>query len=107
MNMMKRLAAFAVATAMAGAGFVGISSTSASATTTALSCSNKQFFTGSGGHAGASIRCTGGPFVANVTCFKPSYGRYHHYGNRVESGGTSTVWCDLGATAESVTGLAS
>ncbi|MEV6977074.1 hypothetical protein [Kitasatospora sp. NPDC093806] len=107
MSMQKRVAALALATAMVGAGFVGISATSASATTTALSCGNKQFFSGSGGHAGASIRCTGGAFVANVTCFKPGYGRYHHYGNRVESGGTSVVWCDLYATAEDVTGLPS
>ncbi|MFE3875724.1 hypothetical protein ACFXPX_15160 [Kitasatospora sp. NPDC059146] len=107
MRTRKRVAAFALATALAGAGFVGVSSASASAAPTALSCGNKQFFTGSGGHAGASIRCTNGPFVADVTCYKPGYGRYHHYGNRVESGGTSTVWCDLNATAENVVGLAS
>ncbi|KDN81140.1 hypothetical protein KCH_72340 [Kitasatospora cheerisanensis KCTC 2395] len=72
-----------------------------------LSCGNRQYFTGSGGHAGASIRCTGGAFVAKATCYKPNYGTYVHYGNRVETGGTSTVWCDLGATVSSVDGLAS
>ncbi|MFD8597990.1 hypothetical protein ACFV1L_23580 [Kitasatospora sp. NPDC059646] len=90
---------------LAAAGLVGASSSSAGAA--ALSCGNKQYFTGSGGHAGASIRCTGGPFVAKAACYKPGYGTYTHYGNRVETGGTSTVWCDLGATVSSVEGLAS
>jgi len=90
---------------LAAAGLIGVSSPDAGAAS--LSCGNKQYFTGSAGHAGGSLRCTGGAFVAVATCYKPSYGNYTHYGNRVETGGTSTVWCDLGATITELTGRAS
>ncbi|MFC9622086.1 hypothetical protein ACFTXM_19530 [Streptomyces sp. NPDC056930] len=45
--------------------------------------------------------------MARAVCYKPSYGKYIHYGNRVEGGGTSTVWCDTDATVQVITGLAS
>ncbi|MFE1873598.1 hypothetical protein ACFW9N_22350 [Streptomyces sp. NPDC059496] len=89
-------------------GVAGASTATASdSSATALSCSNRQYFPGSLGHAGGSVRCTGSAFVAKATCFKRGYGTYYHYGNRVETGGTSTVWCDLDATMEYVTGLSS
>ncbi|WP_328387189.1 hypothetical protein OHS81_26705 [Streptomyces sp. NBC_00400] len=89
-------------------GVAGTSTANASeSSATALSCSNRQYFPGSDGHAGGSIRCTGSAFVAKATCFKRGYGNYTHYGNRVESGGTSTVWCDRDATMERVDGLSS
>ncbi|KQX55781.1 hypothetical protein ASE09_27640 [Streptomyces sp. Root66D1] len=46
-------------------------------------------------HVGIQISCTGGYFTAWVDCYKSGYGTYRHFGNRVPSGGTSTVWCDV------------
>ncbi|GAA2815362.1 hypothetical protein [Streptomyces showdoensis] len=64
---------------------------------TALSCS-AQLITGSAGHKGANIRCTGGSFTGVIDCQRTDTGyTYRHFGNRAGSGGTSTVWCDLTA----------
>ncbi|MBD0710877.1 hypothetical protein BU197_21625 [Streptomyces sp. CBMA291] len=64
----------------------------------ALNCS-AQLITGSGGHRGANITCTGSSFTGVIDCRRTDNGyTYRHFGNRVPSGGTSTVWCDLGAT---------
>ncbi|GHA89723.1 hypothetical protein [Streptomyces termitum] len=63
-----------------------------------LDCSAR-LITGSGGHRGASITCTGSSFTGVADCRRTDNGyTYRHFGNRVPSGGTSTVWCDLGAT---------
>lgn len=100
-------AVFVASTVLALAGVAAVPSASAAESSAlALTCSNPQYFA-TAQNAGASIRCTGGAFVAKLVCYKPSYGNYIHYGNRVESGGTSTVWCDTGATAQKVTGLLS
>ncbi|MCZ0983528.1 hypothetical protein O1L60_42760 [Streptomyces diastatochromogenes] len=93
----------AASLALASWGMAGIGTASAAS----LSCGNVQYFTGSGGHAGASVRCVGSAFTGKIVCYKPGYGNYTHYGNRAESGGTSTTWCDLGATIQSVTGVSS
>ncbi|MFE4589348.1 hypothetical protein [Streptomyces laurentii] len=62
-----------------------------------LSCSAR-LVTGSAGHKGASVTCTGGAFTAYVDCERTDNGyQYRHFGNRAVSGGTSTVWCDLNA----------
>ncbi|MER6499965.1 hypothetical protein ABT218_11360 [Streptomyces sp. NPDC001455] len=57
---------------------------------------------GTGGHHGASILCLGsGSFTLAIDCLKTSTGYwYRHYGNRATAPGTSTAWCDLGATIE-------
>ncbi|MEU6237221.1 hypothetical protein [Kitasatospora sp. NPDC047058] len=100
------------ATALAMAVGLGISGVAAAApapapaSVSALRCDAPQYFS-TQWNAGGSIRCTGGAFVARAVCFKPGYGNYTHYGNRVESGGTSTVWCDTNATVQVITGLAS
>ncbi|RDG39031.1 hypothetical protein [Streptomyces corynorhini] len=61
----------------------------------ALSCTH-QLLTGSGGHKGAAITCQGSTFTGVIDCKKGDL-VYRHFGNRAASGGTSTVWCDLGA----------
>ncbi|MGW7413440.1 hypothetical protein [Streptomyces sp. NPDC054863] len=92
-----RVAALAASVALAGGGMLGMAS-QAAASTTALSCGGPSYLTGSGGHKGASIRCSGSSFTGVIDCYKPGYGTYRHFGNRASSGGTSTTWCDLGAT---------
>lgn len=106
MRLLQRAAAATGSLALAASGLV-LAAAPASATTTALSCNAPSYFPGSGGHAGASIRCVGSAFTGRIVCYKPGYGNYTHYGNRVESGGTSTTWCDLGATIQKADGVAS
>ncbi|BAU84885.1 hypothetical protein SLA_3996 [Streptomyces laurentii] len=75
----------------------GLSATAFPATAADLSCSAR-LVTGSAGHKGASVTCTGGAFTAYVDCERTDNGyQYRHFGNRAVSGGTSTVWCDLNA----------
>ncbi|MEV7426274.1 hypothetical protein [Streptomyces sp. NPDC091212] len=62
---------------------------------TALTCTHR-LQTGSGGHKGAAITCNGSTFTGIIDCKKGDL-VYRHFGNRAASGGTSTVWCDLGA----------
>ncbi|MGC5345309.1 hypothetical protein ACPXCE_22825 [Streptomyces sp. DT24] len=92
-----RVAAVAASLALAGGGLLGMAS-QAAASPSALSCDSPTYLTGSGGHRGASIRCTGSSFTGVIDCYKPGYGTYRHFGNRAASGGTSTTWCDLNAT---------
>lgn len=91
-----RFAAVAASVALAGGGLLGMAP-HASAAPAALSCSTPSYLVGSGGHHGASIRCTGSSFTGYIDCYKANYGTYRHFGNRVSSGGTSTTWCDLNA----------
>ncbi|MFE4392981.1 hypothetical protein [Streptomyces sp. CB02056] len=107
MRILQRAAAVTGSLALAASGLVLAAAVPASATTTGLSCNAPSYFTGSGGHAGASIRCVGSAFTGRIVCYKPGYGNYTHYGNRVESGGTSTTWCDLGATIQKADGVPS
>ncbi|MER8046722.1 hypothetical protein [Streptomyces sp. NPDC094032] len=73
----------------------------------ALSCSAR-LITGSGGHRGADITCSGSSFTGVIDCKRTDNGYvYRHFGNRVPSGGTSTVWCDLTATVISAYGTPS
>ncbi|MEW2411074.1 hypothetical protein [Streptomyces griseoviridis] len=95
------LATAAPATAAVSAAVPAASAASAPATARGLNCGSPRPLTGSGGHKGASVSCTGGAFTASIVCDKQGY-RYVHFGNRAVSGGTSTVWCDLGAYVVSV-----
>ncbi|MFD3757972.1 hypothetical protein [Streptomyces sp. NPDC058622] len=104
----RKIAASAASMALAMTGLVGVSSaTAADSSATALKCSNRQYFTGSGGHAGASLTCTGGAFTAKATCIKAGEPNYVHFGNRTTSGGTSTVWCDVGSAVKEPLGYVS
>lgn len=103
----RSFALLVASSALVMTGVTGASTAVASeSSAAALSCGNRQYFS-SDGYAGGSIRCTGTAFVAKATCYKPGYGNYTHYGNRVESGGTSTVWCDRDATMPALNGLSS
>ncbi|MFJ9157740.1 hypothetical protein ACIRPS_13180 [Streptomyces griseoviridis] len=95
------LATAAPATAAVSAAAPAASAATAPATARGLNCGSPRPLTGSGGHKGASVSCTGGAFTASIVCDKQGY-RYVHFGNRAVSGGTSTVWCDLGAYVVSV-----
>ncbi|MFH8471176.1 hypothetical protein [Streptomyces sp. NPDC018000] len=110
MKLTLRSTATATALTMAmGLGIGGVAEATpapAPATASALTCGTPQYFSTSQ-NEGGSIRCTGGAFVAKAVCYKVGYGTYIHYGNRVEQGGTSTVWCDTQATVQKITGLAS
>lgn len=100
MRARQRIAASIAALTLAAGGLLATApaaSASASAPA-ALSCSAR-LITGSGGHRGADIRCTGSSFTGVIDCKRTDNGYvYRHFGNRVPSGGTSTVWCDLNAT---------
>ncbi|MFJ2176722.1 hypothetical protein ACIOHE_27985 [Streptomyces sp. NPDC087851] len=96
------LAAVAATLALGAGGLLATAApaTAAPATATpesraALTCSHR-LLTGSGGHKGAAITCNGSTFTGVVDCKKGDL-VYRHFGNRAASGGTSTVWCDLGA----------
>ncbi|MGW0672342.1 hypothetical protein [Streptomyces sp. NPDC002746] len=96
-----RVAAVAASLALAGGGLLGLAPT-AGAAPAGLSCSTPKLLTGSAGHHGASISCTGGAFTEFIDCYKAGYGTYRHFGNRAVSGGTSTTWCDIGADVTGV-----
>ncbi|MEU2409048.1 hypothetical protein ABZ609_32750 [Streptomyces rubiginosohelvolus] len=96
-----RIGAVAASFALAGGGLLGLAS-QAVASPSALSCGSPSYMVGNGGFHGASIRCTGSAFTEFIDCYKPGYGTYRHFGNRAVSGGTSTTWCDLGATVTHV-----
>ncbi|MEU7160359.1 hypothetical protein [Streptomyces chrestomyceticus] len=91
-----RAAAVTASLVLAGGGLLGMAAP-ASAAPSALSCSTPSYLVGSGGHHGASIRCTGSSFTGYIDCYKAGYGTYRHFGNRAAAGGTSTTWCDLNA----------
>ncbi|MFJ1897781.1 MULTISPECIES: hypothetical protein [unclassified Streptomyces] len=91
-----RVAAVAASLALAAGGLLGLAP-SAGAAPAGLSCSTPRLLTGSAGHHGASVSCTGGAFTGFIDCYKAGYGTYRHFGNRAVSGGTSTTWCDIGA----------
>jgi hypothetical protein len=67
-----------------------------------------QYITGSGGHKGANVRCTGlgAYFTGLIDCDKSGF-VYRHFGNRVPNGGISTVWCDLNAKVVNYGGIQS
>ncbi|MHC3818114.1 hypothetical protein [Streptomyces sp. DT9] len=96
-----RVAAVAASLALAGGGLLGLAPT-AGAAPAGLSCSTPKLLTGSAGHHGASVSCTGGAFTEFIDCYKAGYGTYRHFGNRAVSGGTSTTWCDIGADVTGV-----
>ncbi|MFF3174436.1 hypothetical protein ACFVQ0_17665 [Streptomyces sp. NPDC057900] len=96
-----RVAAVAASLVLAGGGLLGLAPAAAAAPA-GLSCSTPKLLTGSGGHHGASVSCTGGAFTEFIDCYKAGYGTYRHFGNRAVSGGTSTTWCDIGADVTKV-----
>ncbi|MEU0627761.1 hypothetical protein [Streptomyces sp. NPDC005989] len=103
--MFMRRAASAVSTLALGAGLLLATTTSATAgpaQADAVTCGGLKELVGSGGHHGASITCLGsGSFALAIDCYQSNTGyQYRHYGNRVSAPGTSTAWCDLGATIE-------
>ena len=61
---------------------------------------------GSGGHNGAIVHCEGiGRFQSMARCERTDNGyQYMHYGPTAPDGGTSTVWCDLGAVVKAAGG---
>ncbi|MFI0084804.1 hypothetical protein [Streptomyces bobili] len=95
-----RLGVTAAVAAMAvGAGVVA--ATPASAVITGCTYVH---VTGSGGHRGAAVTCKGdgtSRFQAAVTCKRLDTGYEYRHDGPPEwawpGGGTSTVWCDLGA----------
>ncbi|MFE3825859.1 hypothetical protein [Streptomyces sp. NPDC059092] len=94
----RRTVAAVAATLALGAGGLltaAVPATAAPKAPAALTCSH-QLLTGSGGHKGAAITCKGSTFTGVIDCKKGDL-VYRHFGNRAGSGGTSTVWCDLGA----------
>ncbi|WP_434599736.1 hypothetical protein [Streptomyces sp. A5-4] len=98
MRIRSRAAAITTALALAGAGVLGMASPAAAGASALICPSYPQLITGSGGHKGAKISCTGGTsFFLAIRCEKldSSKYRYWHYGNWAASGGTSTVWCDV------------
>ncbi|MET8379345.1 hypothetical protein [Streptomyces microflavus] len=104
----RKLALLVASSALVMTGLVGASTATASdSSATALSCSNRQYFTGSDGHAGGSLSCTGGAFTAKATCVKAGEPNYIHFGNRATSGGTSTVWCDRASSIKTPLGYVS
>ncbi|MEU0402855.1 hypothetical protein ABZ318_21950 [Streptomyces sp. NPDC006197] len=100
MHVRQRVAGTVAALALAASGLLAAAPTaSASASAPAAFSCSARLITGSGGHRGAEIRCTGSSFTGVVDCKRTDNGYvYRHFGNRVPSGGTSTVWCDLNAT---------
>ncbi|WP_406349242.1 hypothetical protein OHA44_36875 [Streptomyces sp. NBC_00144] len=98
MTIRNRFIGSIAATALLSAGLLSAAApaTAVSAPAQALNCGSPTLLTGSAGHKGAKVTCTGAAFTASVVCDKQGY-QYRHFGNRAVSGGTSTVWCDLGA----------
>ncbi|MEU8759935.1 hypothetical protein [Streptomyces sp. NPDC048659] len=92
-------AAGAVAALVLGAGSLltaAPTATAAPSSETALNCSAQLIATSQ--NKGANITCTGGWFTGIIDCKRTDNGYvYRHFGNRVPSGGTSTVWCDVTA----------
>ncbi|MFF0559611.1 hypothetical protein [Streptomyces sp. NPDC004266] len=98
MHVRQRVTGTVAALALAASGLLAAAPTASASAPAAFSCSAR-LVTGSGGHRGAEIRCTGSSFTGVVDCKRTDNGYvYRHFGNRVPSGGTSTVWCDLNAT---------
>ncbi|WP_344876285.1 hypothetical protein [Allokutzneria multivorans] len=65
------------------------------------SCDEWRLTGASAPNVGMRVRCVGlggRYFKAEITCKRHDNGyRYNHYGNRVEEGSWSTVWCDRDA----------
>ncbi|MFE5299981.1 hypothetical protein [Streptomyces sp. NPDC056632] len=100
MHVRQRVAGTVAALALAASGLLAVAPAASASVSSpsALTCSSR-LITGSGGHRGAEIRCTGSSFTGVIDCRRIDNGYvYRHFGNRVASGGTSTVWCDLNAT---------
>lgn len=100
MHVRPRVSGIVAALVLAAGGLLTTApaATAAASAPTALNCSSR-LVTGSGGHRGAAITCSGSSFTGVIDCRRTDTGYvYRHFGNRVPSGGTSTVWCDLNAT---------
>ncbi|WP_143261951.1 hypothetical protein [Allokutzneria sp. NRRL B-24872] len=100
---MKTKLAGAVVVLAAVAGGVAMSAPAAGAATAQQGNCNVWFLTGATApNVGVRVRCDGlggRYFKAEITCKRNDNGyRYNHYGNRVEEGSWSTVWCDRDAT---------
>ncbi|MBT2386803.1 hypothetical protein [Streptomyces sp. ISL-11] len=99
MRIRNRIAMTTAALALATGGLLTVapSASASPGSADALSCSARGV-RGSGGHYGSAITCNGGSFTGVIDCRRFDNGYvYRHFGNRVLSGGTSTVWCDLNA----------
>jgi hypothetical protein len=101
MFMKAKYATVLTASAIAFGGLIGLASPASAAPSGEVSVQascTAQYITGSGTNKGANVRCTGlGAFFTGfIDCNKSGF-VYRHFGNRVPNGGTSTVWCDLGA----------
>ncbi|MEU0355252.1 hypothetical protein [Streptomyces cyaneofuscatus] len=110
MRTKQRAAGAIAALALAAGGLVVTATPSASASESSpsavLNCSYQRL-TGNP-HKGAAVTCTGGSFTGVVLCKRTDTGlTYRHFGNRVNSGGTSTVWCDVQAEVVSGYGIPS
>ncbi|MEU6933337.1 hypothetical protein [Streptomyces sp. NPDC046385] len=100
MHARPRFTGIVAALALAAGGLLATApaATASASAPAALNCSAR-LITGSGGHRGADITCSGSSFTGVIDCKRNDTGYvYRHFGNRVPSGGTSTVWCDLNAT---------
>lgn len=93
----RNIAGLAAAVAIAGGGLVTLAPSASATPSNCLSW----LVTGSEGHRGGEVRCTGGTssdsYRAWVWCKKADGYEYYHLGPWVFTGGTSTVWCDIGA----------
>lgn len=103
MSIRKRLAVSAATLALAGAGLVAApaAASAAPAQISAINC-NANNLTGSLGHKGKEIWCTGTSsyYYGAIICKKVDDGsnlEYTHYGPTVGPGAKSRVWCDYGA----------
>ncbi|MFD9737622.1 hypothetical protein [Umezawaea sp. NPDC059074] len=99
MHNLKRAAVSIASLAVAACGMLAVVSPASAEPSAAASrsCSYHEF-QGSGGHWGEDVTCTGGWFKGTILCHRFDNGfEYWHYGPVSGSGGTSTVYCDLGA----------
>ncbi|WP_329403075.1 hypothetical protein OG523_02225 [Streptomyces virginiae] len=103
MSIRKRLTVSAAVLALAGAGLVAAPevASAAPAQISAIDCKANNL-TGSLGHKGKEIWCTGTSsyYRGAIVCKKVDDGsnrEYTHYGPTVGPGAKSTVWCDYGA----------
>lgn len=103
MSFRRRLAVSAAALTLAGVGLVAVPATASATPAPDLGNCRSKNLTGSLGHKGKEIWCTGGTsyYYGAALCHKldGSGYEYWHYGPVVGPGAKSTAWCDYGASA--------
>ncbi|MFD9564235.1 hypothetical protein [Streptomyces sp. NPDC059994] len=99
MRLRRLMATGAIAATLAVSGLAVSAAPSLAATSTAsMNCSDPRYLQGSAGHHGVELRCFDARFRVVATCQTFDHRiTYTHYGTIVAPGGTSIVWCDLGA----------